>query len=349
MRPRFRSSSGSDAKRSGSRLELVRVRGAQRDGGSEGAGLGGRPRRRGGRGRNRRNRPSLPPSRRSWWSWLADLFTGAGAAPGAAPARRSESFDQQEARAIAEFSRHFRLTFHDPEILRLALTHRSYLSVTGMGPRESNERLEFLGDSVLGLVMTEFLYNFFQDRDEGDLTQIKSVVVSTSILARESERLGLERFYSVGKGVTRRRKLPVSLMANVFEAVVAAIYKDSGLEAARRFVLRNLYHQVLAVAENRHKRNYKSILQQWAQKELNVTPTYRVVAEKGPDHLKSFEVVAVVGKKKYRSGMGRSKKEAEQVAARETLKALLQEKYGSLAGPLPDGALQEEPETNPKS
>jgi len=116
----------------------------------------------------------------------------------------------------------------------------------------------------------------------------------------------------------------------VFEAVVAAIYKDTGLEPARRFVLRNLYHQVLAVAENRHKRNYKSILQQWAQKELNITPTYRVVGEKGPDHLKSFEVVAVVGKKKYRSGMGRSKKEAEQIAARETLKVLLQERH---AGP----------------
>jgi ribonuclease-3 len=213
--------------------------------------------------------------------------------------------------------------FRDSTLLLQALTHSSIKTVDN----PSNERLEFLGDSVLGLVMTEFLFNFFQDHTEGDLTQIKSVVVSTSVLARESERLSLDRYYSVGKGVTRRKKLPTSLLANVFEAVVAAIYKDSGLESARRFVLRNLYHQVLAVAENRHKRNYKSILQQWAQKELNITPTYRVVAEKGPDHLKSFEVVAVVGKKKYRAGTGRSKKEAEQVAARETLKVLLKEKH----------------------
>ena len=213
--------------------------------------------------------------------------------------------------------------FRDSTLLLQALTHSSIKTIDN----PSNERLEFLGDSVLGLVMTEFLYNFFQDHTEGDLTQIKSVVVSTSVLARESERLSLDRYYSVGKGVTRRKKLPTSLLANVFEAVVAAIYKDSGLESARRFVLRNLYHQVLAVAENRHKRNYKSILQQWAQKELNITPTYRVVAEKGPDHLKSFEVVAVVGKKKYRAGTGRSKKEAEQVAARETLKVLLKEKH----------------------
>jgi ribonuclease-3 len=212
--------------------------------------------------------------------------------------------------------------FRDPTLLLQALTHSSIKTPDN----PSNERLEFLGDSVLGLVMTEFLYNFFHSHDEGDLTQIKSVVVSTSVLARESERLCLDQYYSVGKGVIRKKKLPVSLLANVFEAVVAAIYKDAGLEPARRFVLRNLYHQVLAVADNRHRRNYKSILQQWAQKELNITPTYRVVAEKGPDHLKSFEVVAMVGKKRYRSGMGRSKKEAEQIAARETLKALLQEK-----------------------
>lgn len=229
--------------------------------------------------------------------------------------------------------------FKDATLLLQALTHSSIKTVDN----PSNERLEFLGDSVLGLVMTEFLYNFFHVSSEGDLTQIKSVVVSTSVLARESERLQLDQFYSVGKGVIRKRKLPVSLLANVFEAVVAAIYKDAGLEAARRFVLRNLYHQVLAVAENRHKRNYKSILQQWAQKELNVTPTYRVVSEKGPDHFKSFEVVAMVGKRKYRSGLGRSKKEAEQIAARETLR-VLQEEKGQATGEKPaDEALLDQP------
>jgi ribonuclease-3 len=239
---------------------------------------------------------------------------------------------------IRDCERDIGYRFRDPTLLLQALTHSSIKTVDN----PSNERLEFLGDSVLGLVMTEFLYNFFQDLSEGDLTQIKSVVVSTSVLARESERLSLEKYYSVGKGVTRKRKLPVSLLANVFEAVVAAIYKDAGLEGSRRFVLRNLFHQVLAVAANRHRRNYKSILQQWAQKEMNITPTYRVVAEKGPDHLKSFEVVAVVGKKKYRAGSGRSKKEAEQVAARETLKVLLQERKGELPDPGEDDAMEEQ-------
>lgn len=130
------------------------------------------------------------------------------------------------------------------------------------------------------------------------------------------------------EGVSRRRRLPGSLLANVFEAIIAAIYKDGGLEPARRFILRNVYHEVLAVAEDRHHRNYKSLLQQWAQKELNETPTYRVVCEKGPDHLKSFEVVAVIGRQRYSTGSGRSKKEAEQIAARETLAVLLAAQNG---------------------
>lgn len=208
--------------------------------------------------------------------------------------------------------------FRELSLLGRALTHSSIKTADN----PSNERLEFLGDSILGLVMTEFLFNFFQTKDEGDLTQIKSVVVSTTILAKESDRLGISLCYNVGKGVTRRRELPVSLKANVFEAVVAAIYKDGGLEEARRFVLRNLYHQILAVSENQHEKNYKSLLQQWAQRERNVTPTYRVISERGPDHRKSFQVVAMVGKAKYAKGAGQSKKEAEQVAARETLKEL---------------------------
>ena len=170
--------------------------------------------------------------------------------------------------------------------------------------------------------MKEFLYNFFQHQDEGELTQIKSVVVSTNILAEESQRLGLGGHYNVGKGVTRRKKIPNSLLANVFEAVVAAIYKDGGLEVARRFVLRNIYHQVLRVASDEHHRNYKSLLQQWAQRVLGLTPTYRVISEQGPDHMKSFEVVAVIGDKRYAIGKGTAKKEAEQEAARITLTML---------------------------
>lgn len=234
------------------------------------------------------------------------------------------SIPEAEQHRLATCERRIGYRFRDRSYLFEALTHSSIKTPD----HPSNERLEFLGDSVLGLVMTEFLYNFFQEHDEGVLTQIKSVVVSTSVLADESVRLGLGELYNVGKGVTRKRKLPPSLLANVFEAIVAAVYKDGGLEAARRFVLRNVYHQVLAVANDRHQKNYKSLLQQWAQKELNQTPTYKVAAETGPDHQKSFEVVAVLGKRRCASGAGRSKKEAEQVAARRTLEQLAGESDG---------------------
>ena len=231
----------------------------------------------------------------------------------------AETFPAEELGRMDRCEQRICYTFGDRTYLAQALTHSSIKTSTN----PSNERLEFLGDSVLGVIMTEFLYNFYTDKDEGELTQIKSVVVSTTVLAKESDRLGIGELYNVGKGLGGRRPMPVSLQANVFEAVVAAIYKDGGLEQARRFVLRNLYHQVLAVAENQHEKNYKSLLQQWVQREHNQTPTYCVISEQGPDHRKSFEVIAVLGKKRYKRGRGQSKKEAEQVAARETLKSLV--------------------------
>jgi ribonuclease-3 len=241
---------------------------------------------------------------------------------------RDDDFSDNEKDRLACCEERIKYRFRNRRLLFQALTHSSIKTLDN----PSNERLEFLGDSVLGLVMTEFLFNFFQERDEGALTQIKSVVVSTAILAKASTRLSVDELYSVGKGVSRKRTLPDSLRANVFEAIVAAIYKDGGLEAARRFILRNVYHEVLAVADDRQHLNYKSLLQQYAQKELCATPTYRVVSESGPDHYKSFEVVAQVGKVRYCAGAGRSKKEAEQLAAQATLEKLLEERDAAVDG-----------------
>ena len=211
-----------------------------------------------------------------------------------------------------------RYRFRNPDHLLQALTHSSIKSIE----KPCNERMEFLGDSVLGVVITEFLFNFYQELSEGDLTQIKSVVVSTSTLASESQRLELDVAYSVGKGVTTKKQLPTSLLANVFEAVVGAIYLDGGIQAARDFCLRNLYHQIMTVNQNRHPLNYKSLLQQYLQKSAGRTPTYRVVGESGPDHSKTFKVQAMVGKRKLGIGAGKNKKEAEQAAAQVSLEAL---------------------------
>ncbi|MGE3164019.1 MAG: ribonuclease III [Planctomycetota bacterium] len=211
-----------------------------------------------------------------------------------------------------------RYKFSNPGYLLQALTHSSIKTID----QPCNERMEFLGDSILGLVITEFLFNFFGDRTEGELTQIKSVVVSTNTLAAESERLELDVAFQVGKGVTNRKQLPPSLLANVFEAVVGAIYMDGGFPAARDFCLRNLYHHILAVNQNRHSLNYKSLLQQHLQKHEGKTPTYKVIQESGPDHSKTFTVQALLGKTKLGVGEGCNKKEAEQSAAEASLRLL---------------------------
>ncbi len=240
----------------------------------------------------------------------------------------TQELTPQELERVRECERDIGYHFGRPRLLMHALTHSSSQNED----LPSNERLEFLGDSVLGLAMSEFLFNFLESGDEGELTQIKSVVVSTATLANESRRLGLDRYYCVGKGMGKRQELPASLLANVFEAVVAAIYLDGGLDEARRFVVRNLFHQILAVCDDRHEKNYKSLLQQVAQKELGITPSYRVLRQTGPDHRKSFEVVAVIGRTQYPAGSGKSKKEAEQEAARKALRALERELAESRRG-----------------
>src|SRR5215813_10135591 len=178
--------------------------------------------------------------------------------------------------------------FRQPELLRAALTHAS-----GADTRlSSNERLEFLGDAVLGLVTCEQLFLRFPDYQEGDLTKIKSVVVSRRTCARISRILNLGDFLFMGKGMNAHSVVPASLLADVYESLVAAIYLDGGLEAAKTFILRHLGQEIEQVAEGAHGGNFKSLLQQVAQREFNSTPQYLLLDEKGPDHSKCFLLVA---------------------------------------------------------
>jgi ribonuclease-3 len=247
-----------------------------------------------------------------------------GRAAGAPSARRGgESFDQQEARAIAEFSRHFRITFHDPELLRLALTHRSYLSVTGMGPRESNERMEFLGDSVLGLVTSEYLYRLFPDEHEGQLTKTKSLLVSKAILSRKALSMGLGRFVLLSHSeVESGGRQRLSILADAFESVVAAIYLDQGFEEAREFIEYWLLRGSREIVADKRHRNYKSHLQEYVQTTFRTHPVYRIRSQMGPDHSKLFLVEVMVGRRALGEGRGPNKKEAEQAAARDALESV---------------------------
>lgn len=217
--------------------------------------------------------------------------------------------------------------FADPGLLRLALTHSSDKNSSENSALLDNERLEFLGDAVLGMIVCEKLFADYPDFSEGELTAVKSVVVSRAVLASVSTELGLPDFMSLGKGLARNKRLPKSLRANIFEAVLGAIYLDGGLDAARAFVLEHLNEQIKLVEHDQHQKNFKSLLQDYAQKRMGHTPTYRVIAEEGPDHIKEFEVVALIGRTEYARGKGKSKKDAEQHAAQNTF-LLLVEKRG---------------------
>lgn len=211
--------------------------------------------------------------------------------------------------------------FRDLALLKEALTHASIAD----DRRSSNERLEFLGDSVLGLVVCHRLFELYPDYLEGDLTKLKSAVVSRNTCAVVANALGLTDMIFVGKGMTGRSgaaQRPSSLAAGALESIIAAIYLDGGLEAARAFILRHTEEHISSFAATTHQQNYKSLLQQHAQKVMGVTPQYELLDEKGPDHSKCFEVHVVIGAQSFGSAWGNTKKAAEQRAAQIALEEL---------------------------
>jgi len=208
--------------------------------------------------------------------------------------------------------------FTDKSLLREALTHAS-----GADHRlASNERMEFLGDAILGAVVCELLYRQYPEYLEGELTRIKSVVVSRQTCAKISELLGMEEFLILGKGMTTHPSVPPSLLADVFESLLAAMYLDGGIGPARAFVEKYMGPEIELTVGGELGGNYKSLLQQYAQRQYGSTPIYQLLDEKGPDHSKCFKIAAQVGSSRYQAAWGRNKKEAEQRAARNALAEL---------------------------
>lgn len=219
---------------------------------------------------------------------------------------------KEEADILDECQKVIGYRFKQPDLLRASLTHTS-----GAQTRlASNERLEFLGDAVLGLVVVEQLYLRFPEYQEGDLTKIKSAVVSRRTCARISKELNLGDYLFLGKGMNNQTSaMPSNMLADVFESLVGALYLDGGIDEAKTFVLKYLIPEIEIVAEGAHAGNFKSVLQQLAQKEFSETPLYQLLDEKGPDHSKCFKVAALIGRYHYAAAWGRTKKEAEQKAA----------------------------------
>ena len=214
--------------------------------------------------------------------------------------------------------------FHDIELLAMCLTHAS----SARTRLHSNERLEFLGDTILGTVVCEALYHRFPESAEGELTRIKSIVVSRATCAAMAARIRLEEFVLVGKGLDHGGHVPPSILAGTFEGLIAGIYLDGGLEAARDFLTPLITPEIESSAATLHEQNFKSLLQHIAQKKLGSTPMYRLLDERGPDHSKVFHISAVVAGRVFPAAWGANKKEAEQTAAQHALEELLGEDAG---------------------
>jgi ribonuclease-3 len=241
----------------------------------------------------------------------------------AAAQAHAAGLSKKRRRALLRLCGILDVRFRDLTLLNQALRHRSYVHDVDMDRGESNERMEFLGDAVLGLLVNEHLYARFEKRQEGRLTKIKSLVVSETVLSMRAEELALGDYVLLSDnerasgGGSR-----ASILADAFEAIIGALYLDSGLESARRFVedhLLSSMDEILAVDDYK---NYKSIMQEHAQRKLGSRPRYRVVSAKGPEHERTFYVEVRLGGRALGRGEGKNKKEAEQMAARHALAKL---------------------------
>ncbi len=225
---------------------------------------------------------------------------------------------RMEEQLLRELEKTIGHEFHKRELIERAMRHAS-ISDSRL---DSNERLEFLGDSVLGLIACQRIYEKYPDLLEGEMTKIKSSVVSRRACAHISDDLGLCRFMQVGKGMHSAGDLPSSLGAAALEAVIAAIYLDAGLSATQAFLTPLLDPIIESAARSGHQQNFKSVLQQHAQQTLGQTPVYRILDEKGPDHAKAFKIGVELNARRHEASWGQSKKQAEQAAALNALREL---------------------------
>jgi len=221
---------------------------------------------------------------------------------------------------LDEFQRRLEYRFRQPRLLIEALTHKSYLNEAGGTEETDNERLEFLGDAVLDLVVSEYLVQTFPEAAEGELSKLRSRLVSEKTLSRVAQRIGLGDLLRLGRGETKTKgHSKPSILADALEAVFAAVYLDGGPEAAARCVKAVFSEELASCDRTFTKGDYKTDLQEFCQREFEMLPHYRTIRETGPDHEKMFEVEILIRGERYGVGAGKSKKEAEQMAAKQAL------------------------------
>ncbi len=221
---------------------------------------------------------------------------------------------------IHEFEEKISVSFNNPHLLEQAFIHRSYLNENRSINKEHNERLEFLGDAVLELVITHYLYDKYPGKPEGELTAFRSALVNAVTLSQVANRIGVNEFLLLSKGeakdVGRARNY---ILADTLEAIIGAIYLDKGYESAKEFIYKNITILTEEIVANELWIDAKSKFQEIAQEKVGITPVYKTIKETGPDHDKFFTVGVYLGPKEIGKGEGKSKQEAEQEAARSAL------------------------------
>lgn len=233
--------------------------------------------------------------------------------------------DRQRRQQLLDLQQRCGLNVPHLSLLNTALTHPSYAFENWADPGENNQRLEFLGDAVLGLVVAEFLYRYFPHKPEGELTRMRAVLVCEPALAQVAKNLDLGRYLLLGRGeeLSGGRERP-SILADVFEALCGALCLDVGLEAAREFILKQLDPAIKNLENQRDYGDYKTVLQELAQRKYDENVSYSILAERGPDHRKEFVAGVKIRGRVLATGSGRSKKEAEQQAAKKALDDILE-------------------------
>lgn len=212
------------------------------------------------------------------------------------------------------------LNFKNKDLLTQAFTHRSYLNENPGFKLEHNERLEFLGDAVIELIVTEHLYKEYPDQPEGVLTNWRAALVNAKMLSQLGEELGFNGFLLLSKGEAKEEgKARAYILANTFEALLGALYLDSGYAPCDQFIIKHLLPKLPAIIKEGSYKDAKSKFQEVAQEKVSITPTYKVIKETGPDHDKKFVVGVYLGKELIAEGDGSSKQEAEESAAKKAL------------------------------
>ena len=222
---------------------------------------------------------------------------------------------------FSDFEKKIKVTFKDKKILQQAFTHRSYINENPAASLSHNERLEFLGDAVLELIVTDFLYKKYPGYTEGELTALRSALVNAIIISEIAGEIGMNDYLLLSKGESKDSgKARVYILANTYEALVGAMYLDAGYEVTDKFITKTLLPKTEEIVNKKLWRDAKSLVQEKAQEFASVTPVYKVLHQSGPDHDKHFTVGIYFGGELAGEGKGKSKQEAEQNAALSALK-----------------------------